>query len=247
MNDGILRFYNWLVKTKQLRHETADAYARTIERIGESLIAQKEWFANTSTSTGHRRRSLSAVNLFREFGSLEPLEVTLPRHAEGDKKNKVYPTYVELQDRLSNVTARRRGMYRFMLMTGVRVQELCNILRTDVTKSLVFVEGKGGKSRSIPIPHQLGFVEPPQTDDWLFTNSRGGKLRPGTVREWLQKDMPGVSPHDFRHAYATRLLEGGTPLPVVSKLLGHSDIRTTMKYCDTQSKDCLGWVEGAML
>jgi len=99
---------------------------------------------------------------------------------------------------------------------------------------------KGKKDRFVKIPdslikelkqyHQL------ETSKILFPSSRGGKLTTSAIQAIIKnlskksKIKKNISPHTLRHSFATHLLEQGTDLRIIQKLLGHSDIKTTQIY-----------------
>ena len=141
---------------------------------------------------------------------------------------------------------------------GLRVSELCNLKTShvDLNRGVIHVErGKGAKDRSVPIHSQaqkqiLSYLEEtrplfnPKTD-YLFLN-RSGK---GLTRQYIWKSVKqyvaqagiskNVSPHTFRHSFATHLLEGGADLRSVQLLLGHADISATEIYTHVQTERIL--------
>jgi len=147
--------------------------------------------------------------------------------------------------------SRDRAMLEFLYATGVRVSELISVTRKDLffDQEFVRVFGKGSKERIIPIGQEaIYYVQQYQETsrvvlaargihkDVLFLNFRG---RPMT-RMGFWKILRGylnaagikkqVSPHTFRHSFATHLLEGGADLRAVQEMLGHVDISSTQIY-----------------
>lgn len=145
---------------------------------------------------------------------------------------------------------RDKAMLEFLYATGVRVSELTGLVQQGLYLDSGFVRvfGKGSKERLVPIgesaaswvqryqkelrPHLAG----PAAQDTLFLSSRGTGLsrmaawnivRQYTIIAGIEKP---VSPHTFRHTFATHLLEGGADLRAVQEMLGHSSIIATQIY-----------------
>ena len=145
---------------------------------------------------------------------------------------------------------RDKAMIEFLYATGVRVSELTGILIQNLylDDGFVRVFGKGSKERLVPIGQSAASwvkryqkelrpqLAGPESQDILFLNSRGGKLSRmaawSMVREYaiLAGIEKAISPHTFRHSFATHLLEGGADLRAVQEMLGHSSIIATQIY-----------------
>ena len=146
---------------------------------------------------------------------------------------------------------RDRAIIETLYSTGVRVSELTTMKMSDVFfhEGVIRVIGKGSKERIVPFGHQASqkikmyitavrsiLIRYHKSKDFLFLNMRGAPLsRMGVwkiVQEYVR--LAGirkkVSPHVFRHSFATHLLEGGANLRAVQEMLGHSDISTTQIY-----------------
>lgn len=140
-----------------------------------------------------------------------------------------------------------RAILEMLYGTGMRVSELCSLSIYDVNDDLVRVQGKGGKERLIPIGRQaLSSVDAYLTTvrsryeseqiRTLFVTPKGMPITRtfvwGRIRELAK--MAGiekkVSPHTFRHTYATHLLDAGADLRVIQDLLGHAHISSTDRY-----------------
>lgn len=145
---------------------------------------------------------------------------------------------------------RDRAMLELLYACGLRVSELTGLRLAayGARQGVLRVRGKGGKERIVPVgdearawlerylargrPLLVGAAEPP----WLFVNARGGAL----TRQGVWTILRGharrvglasrVSPHVFRHAFATHLVDRGADLRAVQLLLGHSDLGTTEIY-----------------
>jgi integrase/recombinase XerD len=147
--------------------------------------------------------------------------------------------------------ARNRAMLEVLYSSGLRVSELVDLRMANVYFDIGFLRviGKGNKERLVPcgkdalkflrsyieeiriqVPIQKGF------ESYVFLNRRGKKLTRVMVfmvikdlaaRTGLKKS---ISPHTFRHSFATHLIEGGADLRAVQEMLGHESITTTEIY-----------------
>lgn len=144
---------------------------------------------------------------------------------------------------------------------GLRVSEVISVRVGDVRRSAhehtkLSVTGKGGVTRTVPIPPEVVTVidrylasrreriGPYQPTDRLVVRPRGGALTPKVidhlVNGWFQR--AGVAPpagalaHSLRHTYATLLVEQSGSVPEVQRLLGHSDMATTQAYIDVAAR-----------
>lgn len=142
---------------------------------------------------------------------------------------------------------RDRAVLELLYGTGMRVSELCSLSIYDVADDLIRVRGKGGKERLVPIGRQaLRCVDAylssvrhkfdSTTEQHVFVTNRGQPLDRGTVWKMVQRYArkvgieKHVSPHTFRHTYATHLLDAGADLRVIQELLGHAHISSTDRY-----------------
>ncbi|MBA3648216.1 MAG: site-specific tyrosine recombinase XerD [Chitinophagales bacterium] len=146
---------------------------------------------------------------------------------------------------------RNRAILEVLYGCGLRVSELINLhisnLYTDV--EFIKVVGKGNKERLIPIglsaiKHINFYIEGVRNhmqvkkrfDDTLFLNRRGSALTRVYVFMFIKSiaEKAGlkkkISPHTFRHSFATHLIEGGADLRAVQEMLGHESITTTEIY-----------------
>lgn len=140
--------------------------------------------------------------------------------------------------------ARDWALLETLYGAGLRVSELVglNVKDVDLKTALATVTGKGDKMRVVPIGAKaaaaLNFYlryRPAlvRRDDVvaLFLNNRGGPLSARSVARLVRSTAgPGVSPHTWRHTFATHLLEAGADLEVIRELLGHANVNTTAIY-----------------
>ncbi len=145
---------------------------------------------------------------------------------------------------------RNRAILELLYGCGLRVSELTGLRLDHLHFELGYIValGKGKKERAIPINdlakaalqkylhESRGFYDKSRSSLYLFLNRQGKRLSRQSVfnlvkRTALQAGFRGtISPHTFRHSFATHLLEGGANLRAVQLMLGHSDISTTEIY-----------------
>lgn len=170
----------------------------------------------------------------------------LPKHMEQAQVDQL----LDAPDVASPRGLRDRAMLELMYASGLRVSELVNLKRHQLSlqQNLVQLVGKGGKERLVPIGEiaeqwlrdYLAQARPElsrgQESDWLFVTSRGGPMTRHNFWQLIQRyaAKAGIrqhlSPHTLRHAFATHLLDHGADLRVVQTLLGHADLSTTQIY-----------------
>jgi len=146
---------------------------------------------------------------------------------------------------------RNKAMLETLYSCGLRVTELINIRRSHLYLDIGFIRviGKGDKERLIPIGTEaikhlqiylqeirIKMNEKKGNEDIAFLNRRGGKLS-RTMVFYIIKELAqeanlkkNISPHTFRHSFATHLVEGGADLRAVQEMLGHESITTTEIY-----------------
>ncbi len=151
----------------------------------------------------------------------------------------------DLRDRSGQ---RDRCILELLYASGLRVTELCQLHLRDIDsqRRILRVFGKGSKERYVPMHEQaMRFLDDytqhwrklfSPKEDFVFVN-RSGR---GLTRQYIWKLVKkyalqagikhNISPHTFRHSFATHLLEGGADLRSVQILLGHSDISATEIY-----------------
>jgi len=145
---------------------------------------------------------------------------------------------------------RNKAIIETLFSCGLRVSELVGMKISNVYLSELFVRiiGKGNKERLVPISRQaihelrLWIIDRDHMkikkgeEDYLFLNRRGAHLTRQMVFIMIKKYVAAagiskiVSPHTFRHSFATALLRGGADLRAIQEMLGHEDISTTEIY-----------------
>jgi integrase/recombinase XerD len=193
--------------------------------------------------------------MFEDFIEVDPTSLI-----EGPKLGRKLPDtldfneIVNLFDAIDHSTPegqRNRAMLEVLYSSGLRVSELIDLRLTNILEDIGFlrVVGKGDKERLVPIGKDaLKYVNiyrkdvrvhltiKPGFENFAFLNRRGKKLtrvmvftiiKNLAVAAGLKKN---ISPHTFRHSFATHLIEGGADLRAVQEMLGHESITTTEIY-----------------
>ncbi|MGM0462305.1 MAG: site-specific tyrosine recombinase XerD [Fibrobacterota bacterium] len=204
-------------------------------------------------------RNLSTLRSYYSFLFGEALIQTDPtEHIRGPRNESSLPTVLSVDD-IEDILAaiptekklglRNRAMIETLYGCGLRVSELINLSFDSLIEDNTFLllRGKGKKERLVPlgpltykcltdyIERERPLLDSKNAGE-IFLNMRGTKLTRMGVWKMIRTvcETAGisdhVSPHTFRHSYATHLLEGGADLRIVQELLGHSNITTTEIY-----------------
>ncbi len=179
---------------------------------------------------------------------------------EGPKLGRKLPDFLTVEEINAIIAAidlskpegeRNRAMLETLYSSGLRVSELVGLKKSNLHAEigLLRITGKGNKERLVPVGSvalkQIATYEnayrshlniKPGNEDFLFLNRRGAKLSREMIF-MIIKDLvkiagikKSISPHTFRHSFATHLIEGGADLRAVQEMLGHESITTTEIY-----------------
>jgi len=169
------------------------------------------------------------------------------------------PEMFRLLDSLPGETPlqiRNQAMLELLYATGLRISELLGLTIHEIIypDQVLLIRGKGNKQRYVPVledklellRHYVEHVRPVllkhKNNAWVFLNKFGGKLsrmgfwkilREAVIQAGIKHE---VTPHTFRHSFATHLLEAGVNLRIVQTLLGHASLNTTQIYTHVDTR-----------
>jgi integrase/recombinase XerC len=267
------RFVAHLTHERRMSGHTRAAYRRDLTRLLRFCERRglSEWrgldnaqvraFAASEHAAGLSPRSvqrrLSAVRTFFEFLLREgcsPLNPAREVRAPRSKKRLPATLDADQMGRLldfrvdDTLSTRDKAIMELFYSSGLRLRELVSldVPALDLADRTVRVEGKGGKTRILPIGRMaVKAIEtwlreratiPRRDGDAVFIGRSGRRLTPRAIQlrvtTWARRMglKMHVHPHMFRHSFATHLLESSADLRGVQELLGHADIATTQIY-----------------
>ncbi|MGD0340636.1 MAG: site-specific tyrosine recombinase XerD [Bacteroidales bacterium] len=217
------------------------------------------WFGKESNNARTQSRTISGIRAFFRFLLIEEeIEENPASLLESPKLGLKLPEVLSVEeiDRIIGAIDlskaeghRNKAIIETLYGCGLRVSELVNLKLTDIHsgEGFVSVTGKGNKQRLIPIGRralkEIKNYMPRRNSltiiydqNIIFLNRRGRRLTRSMVFTII-KDLAAkagitkkISPHTFRHSFATHLIEGGADLRAVQEMLGHESILTTEIY-----------------
>ncbi len=273
MNAWIQRFAQHLTHERRLSAHTAAAYRRDLSALSTFCARRgiRDWdvlthvdvrsFAAFEHAGGVSPRSiqrrLSAIRTFYEFLIRESAATRNPAiEVRAPKTKKRLPSTLDtdqmgrlLEFRVDDsLSTRDKAIMELFYSSGLRLGELValDLAAVDLEDRTVRVEGKGGKTRILPVGRfavdalRKWMAEraalAPGHEHAVFISRGGRRLTPRAVQLrveiWARRMglAMHVHPHMFRHSFATHLLESSSDLRGVQELLGHADVGTTQIY-----------------
>lgn len=270
----LLDFLQQLKIEKRASVHTINSYRRDLERL-VSFCAEREitqWSAlNGADILKHvaerHRLGLSSKSVQRELSAIRSFYLFLikigqvennpAQHVKAPKQARKLPKTLDVEQvnglldagASSVLEVRDVAMFELFYSSGLRLNELSSLNFLDIDlhdKQLKVINGKGGKSRTLPIGSQAinalqaWFKVRPSVSDGhenaVFTSAQGKRLGNRSIqlrlKQWCIKKgiSESVYPHMLRHSFATHLLENSQDLRAVQELLGHENISTTQIY-----------------
>jgi integrase/recombinase XerD len=223
------------------------------------LKAFLAWYGSNNLNTRTQSRVLSGVRAFFRFllieGEIEENPASLIESPKIGLKLPEVLSVIEIDRIIDKIDLskpeghRNKAIIETLYSCGLRVSELVNLRLTDLHygEEFVVVTGKGNKQRLVPIGRKaLKEIDIYKQDrnslsvikdqNILFLNRRGSRLTRAMIFTII-KDLAAkagirknISPHTFRHSFATHMIEAGADLRAVQEMLGHESILTTEIY-----------------
>lgn len=263
LSQNSIHSYSYDLKKFQLyiEHENKDFLHVNAEDIRDFLKDQKK----KNISSRSLARALAALRQFykylKEDNKLAENPVETIETPEIERSLPDYLTIEEIEELFATFKKdpyeiRDKAIFELMYSSGLRISEACSLKMDDVDLENMFltVRGKGGRERLVPFGEQslqvmTDYLENARDtilkdrfSDYLFISKKGDFLNRKSVWRLLRKYMDRtnikkeVTPHTFRHSFATHLIENNADLRSVQELLGHIDISTTQVYTHLASK-----------
>lgn len=250
MTEGLLLKLKRELEIRNFSRKTIKSYLYSVKKfltysinkgLNENIVKdyiQKELKTKSPSTVA---QGAFAISFF--FDKILNQKINLP----SIKRNKPLPNILtideirKLIESTSNV--KHKLIIKLLYGGGLRVSEIVSLKKSDLdfTEGLIHIRlAKGKKDRFVKIPESLideleNYCNVEESKI-LFSSNRGGKLTTATIQAILKNAAKKsgikkrVYPHLLRHSFATHLLEQGTDLRIIQKLLGHSDIKTTQIY-----------------
>ncbi len=236
-----------LVTPQELKLDDLEKFIQWVSELGMTVTSQSRIISGL--------RSFYAYCYMEQIVTVNPTALL-----ETPKQKRILPdtlSFDEIESIIAHIDlskpegGRNKAILETLYSCGLRVSELVNLRISCLHLAIGFVRviGKGDKERLVPIGSDaIKYINiyrndirvhisiKPGEEDFLFLNRRGSKLSRVMIFIML-KDLAkkagivkNISPHTFRHSFATHLVEGGADLRAVQEMLGHESITTTEIY-----------------
>lgn len=255
-----LRFRRYSPKTRQVyiyyNRMLCSILQKTPEEIGENDV--KEFIAEMEISKMYSTSAMNlAISSFKFFyGNILKKDIVKERCRP--REDKKLPTVLSKDEVVKILDIMKNEKHRLLLTmvysSGLRVSEVVALKREhiDFSRGVIYIkQGKGRKDRSTLLSKKAAeqienYCKNHNIEKWLFPGQpsnipisirtaqhifKNAAQKAGIIKE--------VSIHDFRHSFATHLLESGTDIRYIQDLLGHSNIRTTERYTHVAKRSVL--------
>ena len=263
-NETIENFSHFLKFERNFSDNTLDAYIRDVKKLKafseeklDNTTPDKITFENLQEFLLHltkekisertQARGISSIKSFFKYLIEEEIREDNPSTLlEGPKLGLYLPDTLSFEDVEKIIKAidlstdlgvRNHCIIEVLYGCGLRVSELIELKISDINfkENFIKVEGKGKKVRYVPLANY--------TANLIFLNSRGSSMSRVIVfiiiKELVEKAgiRKSISPHTFRHSFATHLLQNGVDLRFIQEMLGHSSITTTEIYTHLKTEE----------
>lgn len=264
-SNSVKEFFRWFydsygnVEYKKLYRENILEYKSYLKNIKKSSYSGNNLCPRSINS------KLSALICFNEM--MEPDNIVVSKKdlikIQAEIVNPASITKKEIEEfrqmvlQSEGCTARRNfAIVTILAYAGLRISECLNLRKSDIcleSNQLKVANGKGEKARIVIVNSKIvsAVREYQKTDhvasEWLFHNSRGERLNQTTINRVFKLCCPKgyeITPHTLRHFYAINAVSSGIfTIPEIANQMGHSSIKTTMRYMNPNLEEIRKKVE----
>ena len=205
-----------------------DRYSRTVPGNANHALALLRQIMNFAIACGHveanptrgvKRNRRQALSRFLSREEIGRLHRTLDDHSRG-------------------VRGQQADVIRLLLLTGCRCSEIVQLRWSEVRDDMLFLADSKTGARKVPLNSQARSIlerQPRDASPFVFPSPLDpSRPRHPNLTLWhrvrRQANIADVRLHDLRHTFASHAVMRGVPVPVVSRLLGHSNVRMTLRY-----------------
>lgn len=252
------RFYDFLIENSldfpQIQQNQLDDFISALSKANLALSTVNRVLSTLRSFYGYLEREHGIHNPMKDVESRK-IPLRLPKALTVSEITQLIDGSVS-EDNV--ISLRDRAILELLYSTGGRVSEIVGINVNDISMMnsesaevrVIKLRGKGNKERIVPMgsfsvkalddylvrvrPNLLG-KNSRNKNDALFLNQRGSRISRQSAWQIVvdsakNADYLRISPHVFRHSFATHLLDGGADIRVVQELLGHASVTTTQIY-----------------
>ena len=247
-----------IMEVKRYSKNTVDSYSSIVKmaqqyfqsplnKVDETALHKYFYFMvhTKKISYSYQKQIALALKLYYKemFNANINLEFLFP--SRKPEKLPIIISKTEVDNIINNANnIKHKSMIALTYSAGLRIGELINLKIVDIDSSRMIIHvkaAKGNKDRIVPLSEKLlkmlrQYYKEYSPKAYLFEGQKGGKYSSSSFGKLLKsackkaKINKNITAHTLRHSYATHLLEKGTDIRVIQKLLGHNSIKTTMIY-----------------
>lgn len=244
----------------------------TPKECNNDIIKEFLYNTSPNVKSSSQSRRISGLKSFFNFLMFEKkIKISPIENIESPKIGRTLPETLSIKeiemliesiDLTHPQGARNKAIIETLYGSGLRVSELINLKISDLyfDEDLILINGKGNKQRLVPMGNmskkqiKIYISDHRKTKDikyrdTLFLNRNGRNISRvmifNIVNELAKKNniKKKISPHTFRHSFATHILENGADLRTIQQMMGHENITTTEIYMHLDSKHLLAELE----
>ncbi|NMB83555.1 MAG: tyrosine-type recombinase/integrase [Ignavibacteria bacterium] len=255
MEDSKINLFREVLSLRNYSQSTIKTYLKAVDQYNKFVNLQKPaqdslykfavQLKEKNLSFSHIKNSVMAVKLYSEIIFNQKLNSDF---LHGYRKERKLPDVLSIEeikqviDCIENL--KHKTIISLIYSCGLRISECVNIKISDIDSKRMMIkiaESKGNKDRYVPISNKMlsllreyykqyrpkEFLFEGQVQKYYSVRSIQSILKSALAKTKIKKS---ISVHSLRHSYATHLLEQGTDISIIQKLLGHKDIKTTLLY-----------------
>lgn len=234
-------------------------FNKSLKNVSETELHQYFYFMVHTKKISYSYQKQIAMGLKLYYKEMYNTPINLEFLFPSRKPEKL-PLIIAKKDVLQIIqkcnNVKHKSMVALTYSAGLRIGELINLKIGDIDSSRMIIHiksAKGNKDRVVPLSNKLlvmlrEYYKEYNPTSYLFEGLQGSKYSTSSFNKLLKaaakraKVNKTITAHTLRHSYATHLLERGTDIRVIQKLLGHNSIKTTMLYTQVSEPTLLNVV-----